>query len=335
MIFLLHSIQHAENVYTDLHYCSIECINMIDAKITVKNVPIFSSLDDADIEIIGQYCVQKQLMEHEKLFAMGEPFNQLCMVVSGNIAIYSNSRHNRLIAQYIAGESFGELNLCGISLGDAEAVAVNNAGVLLFPANNSFESFVIQHADIGAKIIYKLLSDISFRIRETNKLITHNYGWVSQLKTAIYTDRLTGLYNRQYCDELFKENMDCIIAVIKPDKFKAINDTCGHKTGDAVLIALAKSIRKAVPDAVHIRMRGDEFMTLLMNDAHMPATGSAILQSIQSINIADITRGAIPFITASVGITKGVFTQHAIDSAYSFMWSSYHSGGNSIVEGQS
>lgn len=305
----------------------------MDSKEILKTVQLFSSLNDSELNIIQNYCRFKELKENEKLFDYDEDFKLLCIVTAGSIAIYSNGSSNRLIARYLPNESFGELNLCGITLGNAQAVALEQSSVLLFPSI-SFEDFITQHANIGAKVIYQLLSNISFRIRETNKLISQNYGWVSELKKAIYTDRLTGLYNRQYCEELLKENREYSIAVIKPDKFKAINDTCGHKAGDATLIALAQTIRKASPDAIHIRYRGDEFIVATLPDSDIQSLAQVILKAIGTINIASITSGLITSITASIGTGSGVFCQRLIDSVYERMWSVYHKGGNSIaVEG--
>ncbi|MEJ5363189.1 MAG: GGDEF domain-containing protein [Spirochaetota bacterium] len=305
----------------------------MDSKEILKTVQLFSSLNDSELNIIQNYCRFKELQEKEKLFDFDEDFKLLCIVTAGSIAIYSNGSSNRLIARYLPNESFGELNLCGITLGNAQAVALEPSSVLLFPTI-SFEDFITQHANIGAKVIYQLLSNISFRIRETNKLISQNYSWVSELKKAIYTDRLTGLYNRQYCEELLKENKKYAIAVIKPDKFKAINDTCGHKAGDATLIALAQTIRKAAPDAIHIRYRGDEFIVATPPDMDIQSLAQSVQKAIQTINIASITSGQITSITASIGTGSGMFSQNLIDSVYERMWSVYHKGGNSIaVEG--
>lgn len=302
----------------------------MDIKQTLKNVQLFSSLNESQLQIIQDYCRYKELTENEKLFDYDDNFKLLCIVTAGSIAIYSNGYSNRLIARYLPNESFGELNLCGITIGNAQAVALERSTVLLFPTI-PFEDFITQHANIGAKVIYQLLSNISFRIRETNKLISQNYSWVSELKKAIYTDRLTGLYNRQYCEELFKENKKYAIAVIKPDKFKTINDTCGHEAGDATLIALAQTIRKAAPDTIHIRYRGDEFILATSADADMKLLVQSILKAIRSINIGTITSGQITSITASIGTGNGIFCQNLIDRVYERMWSVYHKGGNSIA----
>ncbi len=305
----------------------------MDTKEILKTVQLFSSLTDSELNIIQNYCRFKELQPKEKLFDFDEDFKLLCIVTAGSIAIYSNGSSNRLIARYLPNESFGELNLCGITLGNAQAVALEQSGILLFPTI-SFEDFITQHASIGAKVIYQLLSNISFRIRETNKLISQNYGWVSELKKAIYTDRLTGLYNRQYCEELLKENKRYAIAVIKPDKFKAINDTCGHKAGDATLIALAQTIRKAAPDAIHIRYRGDEFIIATPPEMDIQSLAQTVQKAIHTINMALITGRQITSITASIGTGSGMFDQKLIDSVYERMWSVYHKGGNSIaVEG--
>ncbi len=306
----------------------------MDTKEILKSVHIFSSLDESELHIIQNHCIYRELQENEHLFSYNEDFRLLCIVTSGSIAIYSNDSSRRLIARYLPHESFGELNLCGITLGSNQVVALEPASVLLFPSI-PFEEFVTQHDTIGAKIIYRLLSNISFRIRETNKLISQNYGWVSELKKAIYTDRLTGLYNRQYCEELLKDNREFSIAVIKPDKFKTINDTCGHKAGDATLIALAQTIRKSAPDAIHIRYRGDEFIIAAPPEVDIQSLAPTLLTAIQSINIMAITDGLIASITASIGTGNGIFNQQLLESVYERMWSVYHKGGNSIaLEGE-
>jgi diguanylate cyclase (GGDEF)-like protein len=48
------------------------------------------------------------------------------------------------------------------------------------------------------------------------------------------------------------------------DKFKSINDTYGHDTGDTVLIEVAKRIKAALRESdISCRMGGDEFIVLL------------------------------------------------------------------------
>ncbi|NMV39902.1 putative bifunctional diguanylate cyclase/phosphodiesterase [Ralstonia insidiosa] len=88
-------------------------------------------------------------------------------------------------------------------------------------------------------------------------------------------DSLTGLPNR----ELLRDRMDqairlarradeALLAVlfVDLDRFKMINDTYGHATGDAVLVEAAKRLRGCLRESDTIaRIGGDEFVVLLCN----------------------------------------------------------------------
>ena len=53
---------------------------------------------------------------------------------------------------------------------------------------------------------------------------------------ALYTDALTGAYNRRYYeDQIKKKSMHAGVAMFDLDDFKLANDTYGHDIGDAFL----------------------------------------------------------------------------------------------------
>ena len=77
-----------------------------------------------------------------------------------------------------------------------------------------------------------------------------------------YSDILCETFNRRYYEEcLAGERFTGGVAMIDLDDFKIYNDLFGHDAGDAVLKAVAKTIRKCVrsTDKV-IRYGGDEFL---------------------------------------------------------------------------
>ena len=77
-----------------------------------------------------------------------------------------------------------------------------------------------------------------------------------------YSDILCETFNRRYYEEcLAGESFTGGVAMIDLDDFKIYNDLFGHDAGDAVLKAVAKTIRKCVrsTDKV-IRYGGDEFL---------------------------------------------------------------------------
>ena len=89
------------------------------------------------------------------------------------------------------------------------------------------------------------------------------------------TDALTGLYNRRATEDHITRQMqadgrnpDCVrpLISIDLDKFKQVNDTYGHLEGDALLIAVADTIKTSVRNSDIVgRIGGDEFIVYLGN----------------------------------------------------------------------
>ena len=85
----------------------------------------------------------------------------------------------------------------------------------------------------------------------------------------IFKDKLTGLYNRYYLDQLeeeHKQDRDGVYTFLMMDinDFKSINDNFGHLVGDEAIINTAKILRKAVgSQGAVIRYAGDEFVAVL------------------------------------------------------------------------
>jgi len=86
------------------------------------------------------------------------------------------------------------------------------------------------------------------------------------------TDGLTQAYNKRYLLDLIDRELrraqrttrPLSILMIDIDRFKSINDSCGHLAGDEVLIELSRRLRSALRgDEVLARYGGEEFCMLL------------------------------------------------------------------------
>ncbi|WP_435992508.1 bifunctional diguanylate cyclase/phosphodiesterase [Rossellomorea sp. LjRoot5] len=124
-----------------------------------------------------------------------------------------------------------------------------------------------------------------------------------------YYDSLTGLPNRnkfkQHLSGSLRDNPDQSMAILflDLDRFKVINDTKGHSTGDAILGKVAFRLTKVVNDqGIVFRQGGDEFIIILsnMSEEEVAATTKEILQSfISPIFIQEQEF----FVTPSIGIS--------------------------------
>ncbi|MBQ7586801.1 MAG: GGDEF domain-containing protein [Lachnospiraceae bacterium] len=85
----------------------------------------------------------------------------------------------------------------------------------------------------------------------------------------IFKDKLTGLYNRYYLDQLGEElrndkDADYTFLMLDINDFKSINDRFGHLEGDRAIVDTADIIKKAIGSSgAGIRYAGDEFVIVL------------------------------------------------------------------------
>ena len=88
------------------------------------------------------------------------------------------------------------------------------------------------------------------------------------LKQSAYTDPVTGLFNRAYCEKRFQvlskdKDNDFILVAMDLNGLKKTNDTYGHSVGDELIRRFSNVIEK-IFDGIGecIRMGGDEFCVI-------------------------------------------------------------------------
>ena len=83
----------------------------------------------------------------------------------------------------------------------------------------------------------------------------------------LYTDPLTGAYNRRFYEEELKHKyLNAGVAMIDLDDFKLCNDTFGHAAGDAALRLIASIIHRCIRSTdMLVRYGGDELLLVLPN----------------------------------------------------------------------
>ncbi len=98
-------------------------------------------------------------------------------------------------------------------------------------------------------------------------------GITRQMTYQASHDALTGLVNRREFERRLQEAMDSAqtgdaahaLCYLDLDRFKVVNDTCGHTAGDNMLREVASIFKEAVRDSDTVgRIGGDEFALLLV-----------------------------------------------------------------------
>jgi diguanylate cyclase (GGDEF)-like protein len=140
----------------------------------------------------------------------------------------------------------------------------------------------------AAAVLVVLFHGTRTRIPETAVVLALIAGTVAIIRTAMTfhevrqlatvrhqarTDELTGLANRRWFHESLRRHAAQVrasgsfaVLIVDLDRFKEVNDSLGHATGDELLRLVGRRLRTSVPDE-HLlaRLGGDEYAVLLRN----------------------------------------------------------------------
>jgi len=117
------------------------------------------------------------------------------------------------------------------------------------------------------------------------KMVTGLRKAKTQLQFEATHDTLTGIYNRRHMlaqlhtglAQAMRYCFPLAIAMIDLDRFKTINDTFGHGTGDAALKHAVRVIRSDIRETDTLgRWGGEEFLVILPHTTAVAATTAAV-----------------------------------------------------------
>ncbi|HEV2274305.1 MAG TPA: bifunctional diguanylate cyclase/phosphodiesterase, partial [Acidobacteriaceae bacterium] len=162
---------------------------------------------------------------------------------------------------------------------------------------------------------------------------------------ALY-DSLTGLANRSlFLDRLQltmarqqrRSEFNFAVMFLDLDRFKSINDTLGHASGDDLLVRIAARLRACFrPEDTVARFGGDEFAILLEDVANISNITRIAQRVHQDIQLPMEVHGHEVLISTSIGIAFGTL-DHATpeqvlrDADYAMYQAKSHGPGRSEV----
>jgi two-component system cell cycle response regulator len=165
--------------------------------------------------------------------------------------------------------------LIGAGLGLLATSNLFSAGVILESSSagallNQVLAFnIVTSIFVGLGMHLLVFEDMMTELRRINgELAAAN----EEVRRLAITDSLTGCYNRRFFDQIerrelqrhLRYNSPLTVMFVDVNKFKKLNDTLGHETGDAVLRRIGAMLRDQIRSSDYvIRWGGDEFMLLL------------------------------------------------------------------------
>jgi len=206
-----------------------------------------------------------------------------------------------------------------------EAFRKKNEQLKLEYLDSNIYQVISKYVEIDGKpyvmeLINQMNADAVMDEDGRNELIKQLSGYNREL----YTDALTGIYNRRYYEERIRNsNMSAGVAMIDLDDFKIYNDTFGHDAGDLALTTVVGIIKDNIRRTdMLIRMGGDEFL-LVMPDIAEQAFADKLNQIQGKIHSSKVPGYSQLRLSVSIGGVlsgSGSTVERAIRKADQFMY---------------
>ena len=262
-------------------------------------------LSDRELALFVTASERREVSPGEVIFRRGELGRSMFVVESGQIRLeFGDGMPDKLIGPR---EFFGELTLF---IGDHTRVAnavATTASVMHVIEQQSFEHLLDAEPRLLAQFMRRSFSYLvaseqqliaSLKRRNEDLMVTLDSlrQTQTQLSTAqrlVQTDELTGLCNRrglymflEHLGESRLQGTELGLLLIDIDRFKQINDRCGHLIGDQVLRAIAEEVQAAAsPCDLPCRLGGDEFalLTQVTGAEELAARATQVVSAVRAL----------------------------------------------------
>ena len=283
---------------------------------------LFASFSRDELDYLAEKSEFLSRGDGELVFAAGSPGDRLYLVDSGSVLV-SSPEDGSTLAELVAGDSFGELELLTGAPHNAEARSDGSTRLLTFPAGGaSLPKALSGRHEMAARILRSFLLVVAGRTRKSNALVKENSPWVRELRRQVYGDKLTGLLNKAYLDENLPGMLaasakgELALIMMKPDNFKDINDRFGHEVGDAALILMAGDLDRAVgKDGTAVRYMGNELAVAYpgMGREAALAAARALQERLSALDLSSVIEKE-PGLRFRVSLGIALYPEHGSDA---------------------
>lgn len=283
----------------------------------LASASLFSGFSRGELDFLAKKSELLEYGDGRQIFAAGESSDRLFVVAAGTVVILS-PEDGSVLAEFVKGDSFGELELLTGTRRNASSRAEGPTTLLAFPSGGvGLDEALLERPEVAARILRSFLLVVAGRTRKSNALVKENSPWVRELKRQVYGDKLTGLLNKAYLEENLPRLLGSSLALImmKPDNFKEINDRFGHEVGDAVLVLMSAEFDREVSQGgTAVRYMGNELAAIYPGCGREAALerAAAIQGRLASLDISGLTGEKGLSLSLSLGIA--LYPEHGAGS---------------------
>lgn len=140
----------------------------MEKKSVLKRVPLFSKIEDKELEKITEISHLKKYRKDEDIFSEGEVGDALYILVSGVVKVFRTSSDGRIktLALLQKGDFLGEMAILEKEIRSANVRAVEDAEMLVINRRD-FEASLTTNPQIA----FKIMETICARLRDADKQI--------------------------------------------------------------------------------------------------------------------------------------------------------------------
>jgi diguanylate cyclase (GGDEF)-like protein len=173
--------------------------------------------------------------------------------------------------------------------------------------------------------------------------VTESKRLTDHISHLAHYDQLTGLPNRTLMQDRLetailrarRTHQRVAVFMLDIDQFKSINDSLGHSSGDALLVAVGKRLRSSVRESDTIaRMGGDEFVIIMADFQSLEDVERCGLQIVERAAKPTVVGDREINVTVSVGLCiypdYGLEAEQLLRNADAAMYAVKNSGRNGL-----
>lgn len=140
----------------------------MEKKSVLKRVPLFSKIEDKELEKITEISHLKKYRKDEDIFSEGEVGDALYILVSGVVKVFRTSSDGRIktLALLQKGDFLGEMAILEKEIRSANVRAVEDAEMLVINRRD-FEASLTTNPQIA----FKIMETLCARLRDADKQI--------------------------------------------------------------------------------------------------------------------------------------------------------------------